>query len=883
VKHRVRLISILATALLTTAGFSAAQAQTAGPALVGNAAPLSNPLVLKNQVTGAQVQIMPTTQWVAQHPVPAISAPSTTSTTTTTSSSTTCTLATDSSPGDATPLINDSATQNDALDLTSFGLASNGTTITARITAENLADGPGGTPTISGGGDVWILDWTYNSTDYFLYARYPASPADVGYMMSAATSNLPVSIAYGEVGPGVDGSASHNLTAAAGGSFNTATKTITITAPLSGLGHPPTGTGLAGLATTTYALAGVPVKPVGNVPSGLLETADTLNSQSLEYHVGQAPPNCPAPASSAASSGTFPTTASKSNLSYYGGPVVHSIKNYLIWWLPQAGTTTYSNGSSCAIPGTVTYSYEQPTSKQVVVGALPGGAAGDAGFMQIIEQYFRDVGGTGFYNLLTQYADEESGATQNSSSLGGTWTDHCGYTSTPSVTTGPVPGGTAAAPIYQIDIQNEVQQAIQLNHWPTGLGNEYFVYTGYGAVDCFAPPSQMGGAIPACNVADPVTLPLALAGAAQAYCAYHGDFMDPSGNYVLYANMADGAFAANPSSVNLCYTTPIGITDPTHTVTDNGQSISVTDPIADAQVSITSHEQFETVNDAEIGTAQQLAPPLGWYDLAAGEIGDKCAYLYGNYASDGSNITLHGHHYIVQQEYSNWNNGCALTSYAGNAAYGGARDAVSIQRGQTIISVPVSGITTAQALVASMTAAGQLPAGSITSVEVVHNGTPLTYIPGKTASFALNRTDGIIVTSTTAGTWHPAGALYTSAPTIALHAGWNLVAATYPNPGLTTDSIYNQVAQENGACTAAILTNAACSPTITEIKTIGAGGTTVDWRPAATSTSGTATWPQTQGNQIPFTSGMWVYAAKPLTWTVLGAECQSVDASGVCH
>jgi len=38
------------------------------------------------------------------------------------------------------------------------------------------------------------------------------------------------------------------------------------------------------------------------------------------------------------------------------------------------------------------------------------------------------------------------------------------------------------------------------------------------------------------------------------------------------------------------------------------------DPIADAEVSITSHEQFETVSDAEVGTAQQLAPPLAWYD-----------------------------------------------------------------------------------------------------------------------------------------------------------------------------------------------------------------------------------------------------------------------------
>jgi hypothetical protein len=694
-----------------------------------------------------------------------------------------------------------------------IGLSSSGTSITSTFTVASLSDGPGGTPTVSGGGDVWILDWTYNSTDYFLYARYPAEPGDLGYTMSADTSNLPVSIAYGQAGPGVDGSASHNLTAIAPGTFNTTTNTITVTAPLSGLGGPAAGAALPGAKLSTYALAGVPVKPVGNVPSGLLESADSLASQSQDYHVGQAPPSCPAAQSATASAGSLPTAGNSNNLSYYGGPIVHSIKNYLIWWLPQAGTTTYSDGSSCTLPGTLSYSYEQPASGTASVPVLPGGPDGDTDYKSVITKYFQDLGGTAFYNLLTQYADQESGAIQNSEALGGTWTDNCGYTSTPSTTTGPVPGGTQAAPIYQMDIQNEVERAIQVNHWPTGLGNEYYVYTGYGAADCFALPGQ-ASAIPTCDIAVPTAV------AFGGYCAYHGDFMDPSGNFVLYADMADGAFAANPSSVGLCYTSPIGVTDPSHTV--NGES--VTDPIADAEVSITSHEQFETATDSEIGTA---------------------------YQNDGG--------------------------------FGGSGATVSIQKGQTIIGIPMAGITSAPALVKSMTGAGQLPTRSITSIQVVHAGKTLTYIPGKSASFTVNRTDGIIVNSTAAGTWKPAGALYTSAPSITLNTGWNLVSGTYPNPGLRTDAIYNQIAEQNHACTATILTNAACSPTVTEIKSIGAGGATIDWKPAQPDASGQATWPQKQGNQIPFTSGMWICAAKPLTWTVLGSQCQTVDSTGVCH
>ncbi len=98
-----------------------------------------------------------------------------------------------------------------------------------------------------------------------------------------------------------------------------------------------------------------------------------------------------------------------------------------------------------------------------------------------------------------------------------------------------------------------------------------------------------------------------------------------------------------------------------------------------------------------------------------------------------------------------------------------------------------------------------------------------------------------------------------------------------------TDSIFNQIEEQAGACTSAVLTNAACSPTITEIKTTGAGGQTIDWKPSPNDASGNATWPQTYGNQIPFTSGMWIYATKSLTWTVQGTECQTVVSSGVCQ
>jgi hypothetical protein len=838
---------------------------------------LSNPLVLTNSVTGAQVQIMPTTAWLAQHQGGGSTATSGSGTSTSSSSSSsTCTLGTDNSPNDAHVLVNASSTQFDSLDLSSFALASDTSNITGQITTESLSDGnpvngtpAPATPAVAGGGDIWYVVWNYGSTPgvkgYFLEAEYPGAPTDPGYVDDASTSNLPVDFTWGTIVTSATGGDQFTSGGPASGTLDTAGNTLTVTAPLSDVGSPAAGATLSSPYADGDALVGT------SVSGGLLQTADQLTSSSTDYHVGASGAGCPTPRAANTSPG-LPTTGSTNNLAYYGGPVVHSIHNYLIWWLPKAGTTSYSDGSACSEPGTTSYSYEQPTSGTAPVGALPGGPDGDTDYQSIIKQYFGDLSGTQFYNLLTQYADEEAGATVNSEDLAGTWTDNCGYTSTPSTTTGPVPGGTDAAPIYQTDIQAEVQKAIQVNHWPEGLGNEYFVFTGYGATDCFAPSGQ-AGLVPTCDVAFP---PAAVTG---GYCAYHGDFMAGDGNYVLYADMPSGAFAANPSSINMCYTDPIGVSDPTHTA--NGKQ--VTDPIADTEVSITSHEEFETVNDSEVGTAQQLAPPLAWYDAVNGEIGDKCAYNYGNYASDGSNIVLHGDHYIVQQEYSNWNNGCALTSYQDNGGYGGDSGAVTVQQGVNLISVPVSGITNTQQLVSNMEASGSLPSGAITEIQTYHNGAYQTYYPGKGKALPLARTDGVLVTSNVAGTWHPSGAFYTTPPTIQLKTGWNLVAATYPDPGLMTDSIYNQIAEQAGACSAGILTNQACSPTITEIKSIGANGQTIDWKPAAADSSGNATWPQTYGNQIPFTSGMWIYATKSLTWTVQGSQCLSVDSSGVCH
>ena len=79
----------------------------------------------------------------------------------------------------------------------------------------------------------------------------------------------------------------------------------------------------------------------------------------------------------------------------------------------------------------------------------------------------------------------------------------------------------------------------------------------------------------------------------------------------------------------------------------NGQSTE-----ADPTINVVSHEHRESIND-----------PLGnaWYDRRGYEGSDKCAWNFGTLTGD-YNQTINGHHYALQQEWSNASSGCALHS-----------------------------------------------------------------------------------------------------------------------------------------------------------------------------------------------------------------------------
>lgn len=285
---------------------------------------------------------------------------------------------------------------------------------------------------------------------------------------------------------------------------------------------------------------------------------------------------------------------------YHGGPVMHTYTAYLIFWLPTA------------------YTFE------------PSG--NDAHFESSIAQYFKDIGGTPFYGLLTQYWDYQ-GAVENSARLSDVYVDttpyeRCDYAETQCSRV----AATQQRPLLDEDIRREIERAVHAHpSWHTDLNSEFFVFTGYNAEECQSSATNAGCTF----TTDPK----------RGYCGYHG----------AYSNSSYGSTDATPFIYSY-------IPDAAnHCLWNNRYSGPHSDNLIDSEMSVVSHEQFESVTDP----LPQSTITIGWSDDARdleGEIGDICVGDYGTIQPDGSDVTLaHGHTYILQAEWSNRANRCAFS------------------------------------------------------------------------------------------------------------------------------------------------------------------------------------------------------------------------------
>lgn len=225
-----------------------------------------------------------------------------------------------------------------------------------------------------------------------------------------------------------------------------------------------------------------------------------------------------------------PNVSGSGDLQWNGGPVQNNPHTYAIFW-----GSSWKNSS---------------------------GALNTTG--NIVNNYFRDMGGTSFENILTQYYGP-SAYINNTHNYGGYWID-------------------TAAPAYDYScggktiedsaIQSEVNRAISARGWSRDSANgTYYVYTPNGY--------YVNDGSGSCSM--------------QQFCAYHGW---SSNDGVSYAAMA------YPISLSAC-----GV--PSY---PNGNGAG------DSLASVTSHEQFESITDFQVNVN------TAWVDYSGYEIGDKCAW-----------------------------------------------------------------------------------------------------------------------------------------------------------------------------------------------------------------------------------------------------------------
>jgi hypothetical protein len=166
------------------------------------------------------------------------------------------------------------------------------------------------------------------------------------------------------------------------------------------------------------------------------------------------------------------------------------------------------------------------------------------------------------------------------------------------------------ATLTDADIQHEVTKEIAANGWQNDVDSEVFVFLPKGVNQCMDSSN--------CFL--------------SPYCAYH-NFFNNNGATVTY-----GVMPYAGTDLSACGTQ--GLPSPNN------------NPDADAEISIASHELLETVTDPTLAA---------WSDLFGFEIGDKCEYTYGATKADGSNVSFNGHHYTVQEEFSDNDLGCVLS------------------------------------------------------------------------------------------------------------------------------------------------------------------------------------------------------------------------------
>jgi hypothetical protein len=262
--------------------------------------------------------------------------------------------------------------------------------------------------------------------------------------------------------------------------------------------------------------------------------------------------------------------ARTTNLTYHGGPVETAPAVYISWWGPE-WSTGFSTGGY--------------TSSQA---------------QTYVTDFFNNVGGSSWENIVTQYCQGVANGTVNCGSSGthiqnlvgqlkGTWNDTTAVPSSPSQS-------------------NIASAAVRLQqHFGYNANATYFVFTPSGK---------------------------SMSGFGTQWCAWHSVTTSTSGE-VAYAYMPYIPDAGASCGMNFV----------------NGSNNSYGNGYFDGFSVVGGHEYAEAETDPHTTSGQ-----YAWEDSKGAENGDKCAW-----SSSSGNITLGSHYYAVQPTWSNANSGCAMS------------------------------------------------------------------------------------------------------------------------------------------------------------------------------------------------------------------------------
>lgn len=313
----------------------------------------------------------------------------------------------------------------------------------------------------------------------------------------------------------------------------------------------------------------------------------------------------------------------------------------------QTGT---QGGGGPATPPSAPYRYFPPLS---YFGGKVAGPQGSPGSLTVTPVYWVPAGSrysmpASYENLINQFiadASVDNGAVNNVFAALTQYTDATHTRIQPQIAAGPpvtdsspfpasscIPdtgtiwkdGTTYSKCITNDQLVTEAKSFTTANGLPNqDLAHLYLYFLPEGVETCLGNSNGASGGICSIN-------------ANPGFCGYHAFIAPP-----LVANF-NFAVVDSPTNHWTC-------SSDAGSNTGGNQSPS-NNIAADTEIGVVSHEISETITDPTGGA---------WLDSHGFEVGDECAYIYGDSSTFQGppgryfNQTIHNHHYFIQEEFSN--------------------------------------------------------------------------------------------------------------------------------------------------------------------------------------------------------------------------------------